>query len=428
MSCNVNVRAAHNVAHVVTSTYDAIPEHLSLTNVVVIHRHGDRSQISREIGPNFPETSDIKEIWTSKLPVDTTMMTMAAAAHVPTDVLSLNVEKAIYTGWDEKNIPYGQLTELGAHQLMNIGRELRRRYVGSLLPLESFDASTLLYCRSTNFCRTIQSIRSLLSGLLKVDGDDYSSMRSSQQLPVILSRAKKDETMFPGADGPCSAMTERRAEIFAESLMESSIPNYSELEQKMRDVLGYGDRVSWLPIKEILTCYEAHGIKFPEGAKRSCVQSAPMNFCTTNVHLVCLGITDSDADRVTDLAGWMWGTMYNDDALNRLAIGRFLRELLDVVHSAVFNLPTPPPSSSFSFLPSTPLRTSSLELEEHAKMMIFSGHDSTLVPVLCALGIYDGKNSSLICPMQSHYPLRHYEQIFRRCVAPLRILLKHRNC
>jgi hypothetical protein len=88
----------------------------------------------------------------------------------------------------------------------------------------------------------------------------------------------------------------------------------------------------------------------------------------------------------------MWGTMYNDDSLNRLAIGRFLRELLDVLHPAVFNLPTPPPSSSFSFLPSTAPRTSSLELE-HAKMMIYSGHDSTLVPVLCALGIYDGKNS-----------------------------------
>jgi Histidine phosphatase superfamily (branch 2) len=285
MSCNVNVRAAHNVAHVVTSTYDAIPEHLSLTNVVVIHRHGDRSQISREIGPNFPETSDIKDIWTSKLPVETTMMTMAAAAHVPTDVMSLNVKKAIFTGWDEKNIPYGQLTELGAHQLINIGRELRRRYVGSLLPSESFDASTLLYCRSTNFCRTIQSIRSLLSGLLKVDGDDYSR-KSSQQLPVILSRAKNDETMFPGADGPCSAMTERRAEIFAENSMESSIPDYAELEQKMRDVLGYGDRVSWLPIKEILTCYEAHGIKFPEGVTSSFVEYV----------LLCLHTFDIDLD------------------------------------------------------------------------------------------------------------------------------------
>ena len=71
--------------------------------------------------------------------------------------------------------------------------------------------------------------------------------------------------MFPGADGPCSAMSDRRTEIFSNNLMESSIPDYLQLEQKMRDVLGYTDRVSWLPIKEILTCYEAHGIDFPEG-------------------------------------------------------------------------------------------------------------------------------------------------------------------
>lgn len=102
-----------------------------------------------------------------------------------------------------------------------------------------------------------------------------------------------------------------------------------------------------------------------------------------------LGITETDADRVTDLAGWMWGTMYQDDVLNRLAIGRFLRELLDIVHPAVHNLPIPAPSSPFSFL-SHKHTDEPIEPRSHAKMMIFSGHDSTLVPVLCALGIYDG--------------------------------------
>ena len=260
-----HVRAAHNVAHVATSTYDPIPDHLSLTNVVIIHRHGDRSQISREIGPNFPESSDVKDIWNSKLPVHTTMLSMAAAAHLPPDLLHDDVKSAVYSGWDVKNIPYGQLTELGASQLTDIGKELRRRYVGTLLPDTSLDASTLLYCRSTHFCRTIQSLRSLLSGLLDVDGTQYPH-GSSHLLPIILSRAKSEETMFPGADGPNSAMVDRRTEIFSNNLMErSSIPDYLQLEQKMKDVLGYTDRVSWLPIKEILTCYQAHNLPFPKG-------------------------------------------------------------------------------------------------------------------------------------------------------------------
>ena len=87
----------------------------------------------------------------------------------------------------------------------------------------------------------------------------------------------------------------------------------------------------------------------------------------------------------------MWGTLYQDDTLNRLAIGRFLKEMLDVLHPAVHNLKTPATPSSFQFLPSfvepSLLRDGPIE---HAKMMIYSGHDSTLVPVLCALGIYDG--------------------------------------
>jgi hypothetical protein len=35
-----SIRAAHNVAHSIGSTYESIPENLLLTNVVVIHRHG----------------------------------------------------------------------------------------------------------------------------------------------------------------------------------------------------------------------------------------------------------------------------------------------------------------------------------------------------------------------------------------------------
>jgi hypothetical protein len=320
---------------------------------------GDRSQISREIGPNFPETSDIKDIWDSKLPITKTMLQMASAAHIPAELLSSHVKDAVFTGWDQKNIPYGQLTELGANQLINIGKELRRRYVGTLIN-EEHDVSSLIYCRSTHFCRTMQSLRSLLSGFLDVDGGSYP--QKFPLLPIILVRAKNQETMFPGADGPCLSMIEKRAALLADGIMENSIPEFLKLEQKMKDVLGYSDKVTWLPIKEILTCYEAHGIPFPEG------------------------ISESDADRVTDLAGWMWGTLYNDDSLNRLAIGRFLRELIDVFHPAVHNLPIPTPSSTAQFINPTSVNPNSTESDginseanyNHAKMMIFSGHDSTV--------------------------------------------------
>ena len=129
-------------------------------------------------------------------------------------------------------------------------------------------------------------------------------------------------------------------------------------------MLGYEDKVSWVTVKEILTCYEAHGIAFPPG------------------------VTESDADEVTKLAGWMWGVLYQDDELNRFAIGRFLRELLDVLDVSVLHK-EPSISSLSSSDSNNDSITTDTSCRNPAKMMLFSGHDSTLVPVLCALGIYD---------------------------------------
>jgi hypothetical protein len=163
--------------------------------------------------------------------------------------------------------------------------------------------------------------------------------------------------------------------------------------------------------------------------------------CVTDTINICdstVGISESDADRVTDLAGWMWGTMYQDDVLNRLAIGRFLRELLDVIHPAVHDLPTPAPSSPFAFLSHKKHNDVPVEQTSHAKMMIFSGHDSTLVPVLCALGIYDGTVHTAF-PVSSTVPimssrvvnnmfLYFYLTYCCRRLAAIRILSHNRGC
>jgi hypothetical protein len=70
----------------------------------------------------------------------------------------------------------------------------------------------------------------------------------------------------------------------------------------------------------------------------------------------CAGITTDDAHRVSSLAGWYLGAMYQDDKLNRLGIGRFLREIIDMLHPAVQN-------DSASSPPS---------------FIIYSGHDATV--------------------------------------------------
>jgi hypothetical protein len=162
-------------------------------------------------------------------------------------------------------------------------------------------------------------------------------------------------------------MNEIRTAIFANDHMANSIPGYKELEVRMRNLLGYTDRVSWLTIKEILTCHDAHDIAFPEG------------------------ITHEDKDQVSHLAGWMWGTLYKNDALNKLAIGRFLREMVDVLRPAVIASAGQSDNHNDDDDAKKMLQLVNGDLKTFPKMLFYSGHDSTLVPVLCALGIYDGE-------------------------------------
>lgn len=79
---------------------------------------------------------------------------------------------SLYSGYDQSHIPYAQLTELGSSQLVAVGKELRRRYAGTLLPKNIEDAADYMYCRSTNICRTVQSLRSLLAGMYN-NSDSY---------------------------------------------------------------------------------------------------------------------------------------------------------------------------------------------------------------------------------------------------------------
>lgn len=331
--------------------YMKIPDDYALQQVIIVHRHGDRAQIARSIGPKYPESTSIADIWRTKLPTSSSLAAMASVAQstysvtaitqgLPTEKMKENtLAEELYAGEDMANSPYAQLTEIGAQQLMSVGRELRRRYLGAHgFSFELAEAPSNIYARSTNMCRTLQSLRSLLAGLFAVDSTAPSALHSSTGLKIS-TRPKSQEVMFPTADGPCESMVERRNIIFPPNFMEQNLEGYSPLEAKVKAALGYSDKVGWLAVKEILTCSKVHGIPFPEG------------------------LTADDEKSISRLAGWMWGALYKDKTLNRLAIGRFLTELLDDI----------------------------LVNHKDKKMLIYSGHDSTLVPVLCALDCYDDK-------------------------------------
>ncbi len=91
--------------------------------------------------------------------------------------------------------------------------------------------------------------------------------------------------------------------------------------------------------------------------------------------------------------------------MNRLAIGRFLWDIKTNLESAMgLEVLARGGRSLLSRLnccvkdATTDLTRTELAATKDKRMLIYSGHDSTLVPVLCALGIYDG-----IVTLLKHY-------------------------
>jgi|LauGreSBDMM110SN_4_FD.fasta_scaffold21779_2 hypothetical protein len=336
-----------------------------LMTVVVITRHGDRTQITRSLGPSYGDNEEISNYWKRVLPSNSTLIKMASMVLSETKLNDITNNQMLghllYQGWDHIHWPYGQLTQLGSLQLQRVGKELSKKYKTWLLQ------SDTIYCRTSNFCRTIQSLLSLLMGFY--DGDN----NNNNPIKTIYARRRVDETIFPYADGPCHRMGERRAYLIASGYnnASSTYEFAKDLESKFKRVLGFRDKITWwnwLNIMEILICYEVHKLQLPEG------------------------ITKDDVLSVKRYVEWMWSNLYRDRDLVRLALGRFIYELVDDMSLSI-NFPihqhrNQTVHESKQGVNTTRLTSYSrnININRSTKMLIYSAHDATLVPILKVLG------------------------------------------
>jgi len=339
-----------------------------LEKVIVIHRHGDRAQISKKLGTKYPESSVITDKWSTKMPKKSSLLTMMLSAgphpYVSVDRgQAINTQAHLYAGWDNVNYPYAQLTELGYTQMREVGKALRSRYCPELLSSSMKAGAPSLYCRSTSMCRTGQSLRSLLSGLFDVnpreEQNEIIQFSDIQDAPSIVIRPFEEENMYPHGGG--DALRQRQNTIAPHQQAEKQFPHYRDLEKRVMQMFGLSRKVDWHTITEVLHCQHVHEIDHVEG------------------------ISQSDRDRFSEIAAWQWGAIYKDELFNRIAIGRFIYDLLADLKSALSH-------RCPDHIAQSPI-TSTSDTERVATqgktMLIYSGHDTTLVPVLSALGLYD---------------------------------------
>jgi acid phosphatase len=230
----------------------------------------------------------------------------------------------------------GQLTDQGKRDMRQLGRQLRSWYVHKLklLPSKWDTSSPTISLRSTNYLRTIESLQHLLHGLYP--------MTATTGNPTVVVKDSDDEDMYP--HDRCSSMvldTNVLRKQFSTIHKDRLLTILNPLSFWHTMDISHANQA--YRMYDMLSCLMGNHIEFPEGV-------------TEDDHGVLEGIT-------VDL----WARLYeNDETFTKRAIGRFIPSITESILDAHQN-----PKSS--------------------KASIFSGHDSTLIPIMIAFQNYGGQ-------------------------------------
>ena len=304
-------------------------------------RHGDRTPIS---AIHSSPAEWVCHAHTAVLPM---------AARTATLPQVTRVYSHLWVGGRESlrgNCSAGQLTNIGQEEQLELGETLRSRYVGSLLPLQLEEET--LYIRASNVPRCLMSAEMLLNGLYPPSKENPSG---TSVLPIYT--IEKDLDPMTINEKLCPGIAVNVLDVLAKnkSLAEDIVFDLAPFVHEYDRALNTSDPIQALVDYDNINCRAKHGLPLPG--------SPPMS---------------NDAYHALYLAWNKVGiALFNGSAFG---LGPFFQTLLDNMH-AVFSGTKPMP-----------------------KFMLFSGHDTSVGPLLAALDVFDG----IWPPYASHVSLELY--------------------
>uniref|UniRef100_UPI0037E739D1 lysophosphatidic acid phosphatase type 6 n=1 Tax=Semicossyphus pulcher TaxID=241346 RepID=UPI0037E739D1 len=296
--------------------------------VQVLFRHGARTPLK-----SIPDVMEVQ--WVPTLlepPAHTHINYVVTDLHggpKPPAPVEDGYRKNILTGG---TFP-GQLTTVGMQQLYELGKRLRRRYIEDTHFLSSIFSPAEVYVRSTNIVRTIESAKCLVAGLFQ----------QKQKDPVpILTSASESEILYPNYHG-CKLLKILGSHRWAES---STLPDIAADLQSIQSALGIAahQQVDFILIRDDMVARETHGLPCPPALDtwRNKVEQRA-------VDMICHVFEPSKRENL------------------QLCVGPLLHTLLANIDEKLQG------SSS----------------EPDRKLFLYSAHDTTLIPCLMALGVFD---------------------------------------
>lgn len=234
---------------------------------------------------------------------------------------------------------FGQLSTIGMKQQFGVGSFIRERYVPNLLAPEY--RQTEVYVRSTDFDRTIMSALTQLSGIFPPHDDQvWNPSLAWQPIPVHVVPISLDNVLMSGTNCP------RYSELMKENRKSSK---YIEMNMKYKYLFDSISKASNFPVSldniggyiDTVVCDRHHNLSLPTWASE--------NF-----------------DDLLLIQNWNASLSQNSREKILLSAGIFLSEFWARIDKKMDNSAT-------------------------VKACFYSAHDSTLITVLNAFGIWNGE-------------------------------------
>ncbi|KAJ0400708.1 hypothetical protein P43SY_000613 [Pythium insidiosum] len=286
---------------------------LQLVHLMVMFRHGDRSPISRRVGRSVSMGADELQFWVSRLP---SLEEIQRLNHGTRVVLA--PPNAAPPALDEESLdarrppsprhggkwPCGQLTTKGVREMTAKGRRLRERYAAFMDAIERPEDDVHLELEVADASR------------IAIHVDDSNSLGPSHSLELFQDL----DTML------------------AEDIRLHAPKGLRETARRVRDIIGIerGRLIPWSSLREVLVCRREHGLPMPQGVNQELF------------------------DRVHDLDGWLWHTLYSKRDFCVGSFRRGVQRFYDALSGIAQN-------------------------EVKHKLTLFSAHDNSLVALMRAL-------------------------------------------